>query len=417
MSYPVNFLQQVQTYQPSGLALLQNLYCGIANTNSLFNNFQDRKANLGSTVTYDSPPRFTTTNSLVAQWQSANQQVHSLTVDNPISTSFTFTAEQMLFNIDPMDYMKNFGRSAVAEIGSKIEENILQNFLTNTFRFYGTPSSPPNSFDELADALAFFAEFGSADGKRKGFLNNLSVPKIIQSGLREFAPDRNNRIAESWEVGSFDNTDFFRSSLLPLQTAGTEGNAGSTLTVVSTTTNALGQVTAITFSGTSAASDTSSVMQNDSFQFLDNVTGYTNMRYRQYIGHNVSGCPVQFKATANAASTSGSEVTVNIFPFLQAAQGSEQNINTTIVAGMQCQVLATHRGGALMSGNPFYMAMPSLPDNVPYPTGYMPDPDTGVSMRQTFGTVFGQNQQGMIYDAIWGSDLTPQYAMKLVFPQ
>ena len=46
--YPSNILQQVQTYQRSGLALLQNLCCHIATANTKFKNFENIEANLGS---------------------------------------------------------------------------------------------------------------------------------------------------------------------------------------------------------------------------------------------------------------------------------------------------------------------------------------------------------------------------------
>jgi hypothetical protein len=70
----------------------------------------------------------------------------------------------------------------------------------------------------------------------------------------------------------------------------------------------------------------------------------------------------------------------------------------------------------ITAGDPLFLAMPRLPDQVPFPTGNENDPETGVSMRMYYGTLFGQNQMGMIHDAIWGSTLVSEYAMALVFP-
>jgi hypothetical protein len=70
----------------------------------------------------------------------------------------------------------------------------------------------------------------------------------------------------------------------------------------------------------------------------------------------------------------------------------------------------------ITAGNPLFLAMPQLPDQVPYPTANAYDPDTGVSIRQTYGSVFGQNTYGMIYDCIWGSTLVPEMSMALIFP-
>lgn len=47
MAVPNNILQQVQTYQKSGLAYLQNLNCFVKTANTKFKNFQDMEANLG----------------------------------------------------------------------------------------------------------------------------------------------------------------------------------------------------------------------------------------------------------------------------------------------------------------------------------------------------------------------------------
>ena len=45
-----NYLVQVQTYQNSGLAYLENVNCFISNANKKFQGFNDFTGNLGSTV-------------------------------------------------------------------------------------------------------------------------------------------------------------------------------------------------------------------------------------------------------------------------------------------------------------------------------------------------------------------------------
>jgi len=409
-----NILQQVATYQMSNLAYLQNLNCFIATANTRFKDFDKIEANLGSTVTFDLPPRFVTANSLVATFQPAAQRVQALSVNNAYNTSYVFSAEQFIFNVK--DYMEKFGKAATVELGAQIEANVALNCVTGPFRFYGNGVTPINSYQQLAQALAMFRNFGAATTEAKGYLSDVAIPSIVNSGLQQFALDRNNEAAHSWELGEFSRCDWYQSNLLPIHTAGTEGVNGTTLTVVSTTLNANNQVTAITFSGTHAASDASSVLQYDKFQFNDGVAGQPNMRYLTFTGHQVSANPVQFMATATAASTGGSQVTVSIYPPLQAAAGATQNINNTIVAGMQCSVLPSHRAGMITAGDPLFLAMPRLPEEVPFPTASKTDPDTGVSMRMYYGSKFGENQRGMIHDVIWGSTLVPEYSMGLIFP-
>lgn len=410
-----NILQQVITYNESNLALLLNSFCFLSTSNMKFKAFNDDiPKNLGDTVSFDLPPRFTTTNSLVVSFQSAVQRVQQLTVSQQASTAYEFTAQQFIFNV--RDYMDKFGKSAVAELGTQVESDVASLAETNTFRFYGDGVTPISTYLQLANALAFFRNFGAAKDNTKGYLSDLTFPAIINSGLNQFTLDRGNREAMSWEIGRFSNCDWYQSNLLKTHTAGTEGNAGSTLTVVSVVTDSNGGVIQITFSGAAVASDPNSIKAFDKFQFNDGVAGQPNIRFLTFIGHLPSQSPVQFRATADAASTAGSQVTVNIYPALQATAGNTQNITSPIVAGMQVSVLPTHRCGLIMSGNPLFLAMPKLPEEVPYPTSVAQDPDSGASIRQYYGSLFGQNQRGMVHDIIWGKTLVDEYAMMVALP-
>jgi hypothetical protein len=423
MAGPVNLLQQVQTYNESNLALLLNLYAFISISNKKFQRFNDDiPKNLGSTVTFDLPPRFNTVNSLVIAFQSADQRVKSLTVDQQASTAYSFTAQDFIFNV--RDYMDVFGRSAVAELGAKVEANVAQLAETSTFRFYGDGVTPINTYLQLANALAFFRNFGAAKDNTKGILSDLAYPPIINSGLNQFTLERGNREANSWEIGRFSNAEWYQSNLLPTHVAGTYGNTGAVLTVTGFQVNADGAVWQITFSSSIASlSDAAAVLQYDSFQFNDGVSGQPNIRFTTFIGHEPSQSPVQFAAAATAASDGAGNVIVNLTtPLLaggnpnQSPQGQEMGITSPIQIGMQVTVLPTHRCGLIMSGNPLFLAMPKLPDEVPFPTSAMTDPASGASLRQYYGSLFGQNQRGMVHDVIWGSCLVSEYAMKVALP-
>jgi len=423
MAVPTNILQQVQTYQESSLAYLVNLNCFITTCNTKFKDFENRIGNLGDTVTFDLPPRFVTANSLVANFQGSVQRVQTLTVDQAQNVAYDFTAQQMLFNVE--DYMKIFGKSAVEELSANVEANVANNCVTNTFRFYGDGVTPITTFNQLAKALALHRNFGAAKNDTKGYISDIATPDIVGSGLNQFAQKRNDDTAMSWELGPFSRCDWYQSNLLPVHTAGTEGIQASTLTVVSTTKDANNVITAITFSGTNAASDADSVKQYDKFEFSDGVSGQTDLRFLTFIGHQTSASPVQFSASADAASTGGSQVTVTLAQPLIAgainavtATGSTtaMNINVDIVAGMQATVLPSHRAGMITSGNPLFLAMPKLPDQDPFYTANEHDDETGVTMRMYWGTIFGQNQQGFVHDVIWGSTLVQEYSTAIIFP-
>lgn len=411
----INILQQVITYNDSNLALLLNSFAFISTANKKFERFNDDvPKNLGDTVSFDLPPRMTTTPSLVISFQAAAQRVQNLTVNKELSVSYEFTAQQFIFNV--RDYMEKFGRSAVAEMGSKVEADVAALAESNTYRFYGDGVTPIQTALQLANALAFFRNYGAAKDNTKGYLSNTTYPPIVNSNLNQFTIDRNNKESMSWMIGKFADCEWYQSNLLKTHVSGTEGNAGSTLTVVSTTVDGDGAVISITFSGTAAASDPNSIALYDKFQFSDGVGAFPNLRFLTFIGHMPSETPVQFRATAAAASTAGSQVTVSIYPPLQATAGRNQNITAAIVPGMQVTVIPTHRCGLIMSGNPLYLAMPKLPDERPYDTSVSTDPDSGASIRQYYGSLFGQNQRGMVHDIIWGRTLVDEYAMLVALP-
>jgi len=416
MAVPTNILQNVQTYNKASLAYLLNSCPFLKTANKKYQDFQKANpANLGDTITFDKPPRFIAGDGLVANFQGVEQRVQTLTVNKAKNVPIAVTAQELIFNVE--DYMDRFGKAAVQELASVIEADIAQLAVTAPYRHYGDGITPITSHEQLSQMLAEFRNFGAARDNTRVYLSDVAIPSIVNSGLNQFVPGRNDEEANSWELNNtWNKAEWYSSNLLPTHTAGTEGVQQATLTVVSTTTNSDGGVTSITFSGTTSASDAASVKENDKFTFQDDVSGQPDLRFRTFIGHHVSANQVQFRATADAASTGGSQVTVTIEPALQAPVGKNQNINTAIVAGMQVKALPSHRAGLVHSGDQFYVAMPPLPDQRPYDTSVHMDDQTGASLRFYSGSLFGQNQTGSVTDCIWGDTLVSDNAMSVIFP-
>lgn len=441
MALPSNTLIAVQTWQPSGLAYLENLTCFASNANAKFKDFQTKEGNLGQTVTFDIPPDSITSNGLVATFQASVQQTQSLTCDQAANAARAFTNQQEVFNLDADSYMDKFGKADVEELGNAIEINLAKNANSSVpvmtvnsqgqsvptgalhtesgpYRFYGDGTTAINSYQQLQQMVTNFKNVGSA-GDIKVFLPDTIVPAVVGSGLTQFVPERNNETAMSWEIGEFGTprVKYLQSNLLPIHTAGTIGNSASPdnqMTVVSTNDPTGANVTQITLT-TAVTADSEAILSGDLMQFVDSVAGQTNMRFLTFRGHAVSSQSVQIRATAQAESSGGS-ITISITPALVWKAGSNQNINTPITAGMKLQVLPSHRCGLLVSTNAFYLAMPMLPDEDPFPTANKNDPTTGLSLRMYYGSLFGQNQRGMVTDSIWGSVLVPRYSMRMAFP-
>lgn len=441
MTTPLNTLQTVQLYIKTELAYLSNTFWGIENANKSLEEFNDRPGNLGDAITFDTTPRFISYDGLVITQQPSVQRVQTLICSQAKNVSMGYTDEQYIFNV--RDYMREFGTAAAEELGTAIESDILLNIVSGVvginpnssaynqpqihsgpYRFFGDGVNPINSYQQLAQAWANFVAYGAAKHKRRAVVPVNLIPAIIGTGLNQFAPERNDEIATSWELGRFAgmDVDWSSSNLLPLHIAGTIGNAtapNNVMTVVSTNDPTGVNVTQITFTEPTSGTDANAIKAGDLFEFNDGVSGKPNMRFLTFIGHRPTSLPVQFRATADAATVAGT-VVVNIETIngvgLVSAQNQNQNINNVIQAGMTVTPLPSHQAGWMDAGDAFYLAMPKLPLQSPFETVYYRDPDSGAGIRHYWGTQFGMDNKAYVRDNVWGSTLVAEDSMRLIFP-
>jgi hypothetical protein len=414
-----NTLTDVVTYNKANLAFLENSFAFINLANKRYKNFENITYNRGLTVSWDLAPRYIASDGLVVNFATADseQRVKNLTVDKKAHVPSAFTTEEEIFNV--ADYMDRFGKAAIMELGTKVEQDIATTILPNTYRHYGDGITAINSYNQLADMVARFRNYGAAKDKTCGILDDIEASQIVGSGLTQFVPGRNERTANSWELGGFKQTQWYESNLLPTHTAGTVGNSNLTATpitlvVTGVTTGLDGGITAITCSG--AGGDVGAIKENDLLTFQDGTTaGTIDVRYRTFIGHGASRNKVQIRAAADADSVADS-VTIQIDPYLYSAAGRNQNITTPIVAGMELKALPNHRAGVLYSGNALYVAMPKLPSKSPYTTALVTDKASGCSLRMYSGSSFDQDFRGTVHDVVWGKTLVAENAMRIIFP-
>lgn len=441
--YADNILQQVQTYQRSSLGYLQNLCCFVSTANKKFKEFNENfEANLGSSVTFDTPPRASTAVGLVVKWQPAVQLVETLTCDQAFNASFTVTAQQRIFNLEKGEdeYISVFGKSFLEELATEVEGNLAlncnssvpvmmvneegQNVPTGAlhtesgpFRFFGDGYTQLTSYNQLATMIMLFKNWGAVKTGIKVYLPDTVYPAVIGTGLNQFVPKRNDEDAMSWEIGEFGTppVKYYQSNLLPIQFAGNCGELNQTLTLISTNDPTGVNVTQLTFSGAST-SDLDAIKAGDLGYFIDGVTGFQPLRYRTYIGHKISANKVQFRAISDAISDGNGNVTINISYALNWAGGQNLNLSASLKPGMQVKILPSHKCGLVVGGDAFYLAMPMLPDQHPFATAQEYDPETQVSVRMSYGSVLGQNQKGIIYDETHGSLAVPIYCMRIIVP-
>jgi len=422
MALPTNVQQTVERYLNSNLALLLNQNPLYSRSNKKFMNFQNEVGQLGTTVGFSLPYRVTANNSLAGGFQPAEQRKKTMTVDTPWSVKLAYNDLEWLYNFDK--YQDDIQKSVVAELGVKAEMTIASKIVPNTFRYYTKAGSTTiDSFQKLSEAITQFRTFGAAPYNTMGFLPDIDVDPIIGSGLSQFVPDRNEKLALDWKLGTYKGVPWHQSNLLPVHTAGNVGQLGTTLTVTTEATNAAGAITGITVSG--ATTDPDAIKANDVFTFNDPTSG-TKPRFLTFIGHEISSAVVQNSAVADAASvTNLMDITFSYplypTPDLVATAANKRNLNVNTLVGLTLNVEPSHRVGFLISGDAMYCAMPRLPETNPYDSKSVIDPSTGAAMRMYWGFIPAPGEtsaptQGVVHDFVQGAEIVNEYAFRLCFP-
>lgn len=414
-SLPPNTLVIVKELAESNLAYLQNYLVFAKQANMEFDGFNEGTANLGDTVRYDKPFRIVTQDTLnVADtFQPTNQRFQELTVNQPTSAPVAYTAEQIIFNVEK--YKHSIMKAMAIAMGNTIDIKASKVCETQPYRFFGDGVQPIASVNQLLSMLAQFRNYGFANMDVKGTLADIAIPAITTGMTNQFAPVRNDKMVNSWELGNWEGVEWYKSNHLPLHLSGSIGVNQTTLTLTGTNDPSGNNITALTFAG-AGAGDT--VNLYDNLQFLLNVPFIRNYFFLQFQGYEVSSNPVQLQAVAPAVADGGGNITIQIYPPLCSTVGnSERNLQFNLTPGMQAKLLPNHRCGLLHSGNAFYMAMPKLPDASPWSETSQNLEGSPVSARLYYGMVPFSNTYGWVMDAIQGQTLPNEYAFKIVFPE
>lgn len=417
MVAPVNVLQAVKTVQQKGLMMVQNFGPVFNRADKRFNNFQTFSGQLGDSVSYIKQARATVVSgTLVQSPQSAVQRIQNLTVNQAFNASEQYTSQQLIFNVDPLNWEKSWIKSAIVSIASNLEAYVSNDFTIYPYRYYGDGNTPINTNLELNTILMRFRNFGSVDLEAQFFLPDFSIPSINNNMLNQFAVDRNNKTANSWEIGKAGMCNFMSSNKLQRHIAGSEGQAsgsGAVLTIVSTTKDAAGQITAITFSGTQSSTDANSIKKGDRFT----VSPSSGASLLQFVGYGYSVNPIQFMAASDAAA-SGGQVTVTLSTPLYPGQSLSDaiSISTDLTAGMTVSVANSHVAACIYAGAAHQVANPALPDQSPFETGWQTDPQTGASIRVTYSSNPNDGTSRVGLDTIVGSTMDPDLCMTVCFP-
>ena len=433
-----NALIAVEAIANSGLQVLQRHDPFLMLSNKKFQNFSTTVAGVeGTTVRYQLPPKINVASNQGlgnVSFDAFSQRVQAIVCDQTEVAAYAFSSEDLaLFSratnraaaIELADRMTGFGiaDSAFSSIAQKMSFNLAKKYTESSYRFYGDGLTAINSQLQIAEAVNSMKDFGvGGGGEFKCVLPLTDSAPIVNSMLSQFVTRRNDDRAYDWELGKFNNTNFYNSAMIPIHYSGDTGTGGHIGTIQSVTSQ-VDPFTDEEFSvveilwATAPQNDANAVRPGDLFQVLDEP-GIANARFLNTAGHTETNQPVQF-ASRGGHSTAAGVTTIttknlllhdatNVSPF--------RNVNRDLV-GLTVKGLPNHRRGLIWNNDALYMAMPKLGDLGPgAQTAVATDSMSGASIRCAYGTILAEQQVGYILSSLYGIGAARDYLTAVIFP-
>ena len=433
-----NALIAVEAIANSGLQVLQRHDPFLMLSNKKFQNFSTTVAGVeGTTVRYQLPPKINVASNQGlgnVSFDAFSQRVQAIVCDQTEVAAYAFSSEDLaLFSrattraaaIELADRMTGFGiaDSAFSSIAQKMSFNLAQKYTESSYRFYGDGLTAINSQLQIAEAVNSMKDFGvGGGGEFKCVLPLTDSAPIVNSMLSQFVTRRNDDRAYDWELGKFNNTNFYNSAMIPIHYSGDTGTGGHIGTIQSVTSN-IDPVTDEEFSvvtifwATAPQNDANAVRPGDLFQVLDEP-GIANARFLNTAGHTETNQPVQFASRGGHSTAAGvTTITTKNLLLHDATNASPfRNVNRDLV-GLTVKGLPNHRRGLIWNNDSLYMAMPKLGDLGPgAQTAVATDSMSGASIRCAYGTILAEQQVGYILSSLYGVGAARDYLTAVIFP-
>lgn len=437
----INILQQVKTYNKERqLYGYQNQNCLVSKVcnHDFVDAHRNITKNLGDVLGIALPSAASSGSGLVVSTHAIYQNIGTLPVNSAAYSAADADSPERIFNLDKDGFWEKHGRSMACELGAKVEKNVAAHIagagavdnpkaLNNgeiqvnsgptTFVDFISTGIP--STEALVQSQADWIMKGAPMHAHKVVLPTNFYPRIIGSDQKVFTPVRNDKTANSWDLGASGNpvTEYYNSNYLPEHTAGYLGENDLELTVSGTNDPSHLNVTEITMTG--AETHVGALKNGDMGYFLRSST----LRATTFVGHMKTSQLVQFRVIADADSSAGTVVAKIVTGTYTEGQGLNsieghplQNTSAPIVNGMKIKFLKSHKCGLRVAGGGFYLAMPRLKDLSPFYSSTDTDKDTKVSLRMYYGPFLGQDTELLVTDTIYGAYLDPRSSQRICIP-
>lgn len=359
------------------------------------------------------------------------EQFMSVTADTEALVNYAAT-DQQLATFDPQSLMMTNKDSAITTLSNRIETDSASTAALGGYRFFGNPiiqAGQLQSVGEVTNSVAKFRSFGGM-GEAHYIMPLDTAAQVIQSGLQQFAPKRNDEMADEGEIGYLGGVDrvrFLQSALLPVHTSGTvtttdaginqtTGFTISSVTVTAPGTGAPNGTTEITLSGVTTGA---TIVENDMIQLVP-ATGSAPLQFLNYYSYTASLQAVQGRVITGGTADGAGDLTFTIEPALifdATDTDVNRNLTRAIVPGADTLVVAeSHRAGAFFFTPFIKFVNPKLPSTEPFVSVSEMTDDSAISLRCYHGYVFGSNTTQFIHDSLYGYGVAPEGVARLIYP-
>jgi P22 coat protein - gene protein 5 len=336
----------------------------------------------------------------VATPQSINESVENIVIEHQYHALIAYTIQDLTLRIE--DFSRVFIAPAIQEIITQMEKDISSAAEQNLNFFTGTAGVPINSFTTVDTAGAKLLEQGVNIASDAYLAMTVRDGSALKGALlNNFTPVFNEDIVRSSAIGHLSYFDIFQSQNIKAHVAGAGPTLYSTDTLLVDGAVSSGNV--IVLSGATASIT--------NYFLVGDLISIAGVQSTNPVGRASTGQNMQFVITANASSTSGGLVTINVGPYIISdVTNPNRNVSNTIPNDAAVTVVGSHNVNVAYPSRGLDIVCPPLYKlQVPYASVAV-DPETGLSLAVTqTGDILGY-QNYMRLDLLVGFKWHPQYA-------
>lgn len=359
---------------------------------------------IGDTLQVRRQNHFIVGDGSVATPQSIQETVESLTIAHQYNALISYNIQDLTLRIEDFDRL--FISPAIQEIITRMETDIGVAAEQNLNFFVGTAGTPINSYQAIDIAGAKLLEQGVNIANDAYCSITVRDGSSLKSGIQQgFTPMLNDEIARSSALGHLSYFDVFQSQNIKRHIAG-DGprlHAADTLLV----NGAVSSGNIIVLAG-ATASVTNYFAAGD-------VISIAGVQSVNPVGRASTGQDMQFVITANASSSAGGAISIQVSPsIISDTTNSNQNVSNAIPNNAAVTMVGSHNVNTAYPMRALDIVCPPLQKlQVPY-ASVATDPTTGLSLAITQTGDIQAYQNYMRIDLLCGFKWHPQYAVRIL---